>query len=115
MSADAKRKILARRAQFVAAALAGLSADGCHKEHAEKPDAGVQQPPMPCLSVPMPTETTPPVQTAQLPPIPLDAGPPPRPCLAPVLDTATPHPCLKPPPPRTRPRPGDDKEDEVGF
>ena len=49
---DAKKKILARRAQFVAAALAGLGADACHKETATKPDATVQEAPVPCLSVP---------------------------------------------------------------
>lgn len=48
---EAKKRILARRAQFVAAALAGLSVEACHKEHADKPDAStIEPPPHPCLS-----------------------------------------------------------------
>ena len=75
---EARKKILARRAHFVAAAIAGLSVS-CGKDDARSqpclsvrpmtPDAevGPPPPPQPCLSVMM-TE---------------DAGPPPMPCLGP--------------------------------
>jgi hypothetical protein len=76
---EARKKVLARRATFVAAALAGVST-ACGKEPA--------QPPQPCLSVA---------------PI-LDVGP--QPCLSPVppsqpdeTDAGTPQPCLKVAPP----------------
>lgn len=62
MSDDAKKLILARRARFVAAALAGMSI-ACGKEKSN--------PPEPCLSVP--------IQRA-------DAEAPPGPCLAAPLD-----------------------------
>ena len=77
---DAKRKILARRAQFVAAALAGLAGQACGKT--DKPEGLVQPaetvpdaaplsaPPMPCLTV-----------TAPHPPAP---APPPRPSAHPA-------------------------------
>ena len=73
----AKRAILARRAKFVAVALAGIA---CGKEHAEP-----QPEPRVCLSAAVPE----------------DAGPPPQPCLSVPIPTATtkpdaaPHPCLK--------------------
>lgn len=67
---DSQKAILARRARFVAAALAGLASDACGKSEAEKPPptvdtAGPPAPPVPCLSV--------------APPQP---EPPPRPCLS---------------------------------
>lgn len=92
MSDDAKRAILARRARFVAAALAGVSI-ACGKE-AAKPEPCLEPmidrdaEPMPCLSPPpMPVEEE-------------DAGAP-RPCLeiAPPpksAQTASPRPCLTP-------------------
>ena len=62
---EAKKKILARRAQFLAAAIAGLGADACGKDHAIPPDAAIAEPvtaPTPCLSVPMrPMENVEPV------------------------------------------------------
>ncbi|MFO0735952.1 MAG: hypothetical protein U0270_08730 [Labilithrix sp.] len=62
---EAKKKILARRAQFLAAAIAGLGADACGKDHAIPPDAAVAEPvtaPTPCLSVPVrPMENVEPV------------------------------------------------------
>lgn len=93
---DAKKKILARRAQFIAAAIAGLGVDACHKEHAEKPEAGdTAQTPQPCLSVyyppPEPPEAGGPAIEANATP---DAGigPPPAP-----------HPCLRmAAPPKTK-------------
>jgi hypothetical protein len=60
---DAKKLILARRATFVAAALAGVSV-ACGKEPSP--------PPQPCLSVPMePRDAEP--------------EPPPQPCLTPMM------------------------------
>jgi hypothetical protein len=123
---DDKKLILARRAKFVAAALAGVSV-ACGKEPTQPPqpclsqpmvhrDAEPEPPPQPCLS-PMPND-----DDASAAPI--DAGPPsdggtttrslqgdagppkPTPCLAPPLPTNTgktkppPRPCLsivKPP------------------
>ena len=79
MADDAKKKILARRAQFVAAALAGLSAEACHKEAATKPDAAVERAPEPCLAVPFDYYQ------------PADAAKPPEP---------QPQPCLKIAPPK---------------
>jgi len=81
---DEKKKsardiVLARRAKFVAAAVAGIGI-ACGKES--------QPNPQPCLSVAYPMD---------------DAGPPPQPCLSPVVahepdaDVA-PMPCLSPPP-----------------
>lgn len=114
MSDDAKRVVLARRARFVAAALAGVAAVSCDKAKSE-----------PCLSVA--TVTTPPEVCLKMAVPPLDAGertaidagadaadgasdagkeggkkavgppaPPPTPCLSQVV----PQPCLKPPPPQ---------------
>jgi hypothetical protein len=111
---DDKKLILARRAKFVAAALAGVSV-ACGKEPTP--------PPQPCLTVPMDTR---------------DGGsePPPQPCLSPLAidhdaeptpiedagakdagqatrsqqpDASTPPPrptpCLVPPLPTDKPRP----------
>ncbi len=78
---ESKRIILARRAKFVAAALAGLNAAMCGGETSE---------PQPCLSI------------AQ------EDGGSPQPCLSPAFDAsrpdaadadAEPQPCLSPPPP----------------
>jgi hypothetical protein len=118
---DDKKLVLARRAKFVAAALAGVSV-ACGKEPAP--------PPQPCLSVPMDNRDAgapePPPQPCLTPMMmPEDAGPPaaatdasagdastsgakdagtappkPTPCLAPPLPTNTaptkPMPCLTP-------------------
>jgi hypothetical protein len=79
VSDDARRQILARRARFVAAALAGLGALGCTRDPAP--------PPEPCLSQPMQPEP--------------DAGPtpPPEVCLSiqPAETDPAPQPCLSPP------------------
>ncbi len=122
---EAKRTVLARRARFVAAAMAGLATASC--------DAC--NPPQPCLSQAMNVDSgLPPGPCLSVAYIPNDAGeqlaiddagdagnasdagdagaagkdagkkvvvgppaPPPMPCLSP---TAPPQPCLKPPPPR---------------
>lgn len=107
-SDEARRKILARRATFVAAALAGMST-ACGKEPTKNPEpclsVPIQHPPEPCLS-----------PVAQPPP---DAGPdagekvedagafqvPPLPCLSVIAapeDAGTPKPCLKIAPPATQ-------------
>ena len=87
---EAKRIILARRARFVAAALAGLNAAMCGGKTDGGSDAGTN--PQPCLR----------------PPGVEDGGP--RPCLTPPLPDAardaaadadgdaSPLPCLAPPP-----------------
>jgi len=83
---EAKRIILARRARFVAAALAGLNAAMCGGETDGGSDGGTN--PRPCLS----------------PPSVQDGGP--KPCLSPPLPDAAadadgdaePQPCLAPPP-----------------
>lgn len=107
MSDEARKKILARRAAFVAAALATVACgkeitpqpclsppplppregDAGQVEETLDPDAGPVVPPQPCLSVRMPD--------------PPDAGP--QPCLkirAPVPDAGPilppPQPCLSP-------------------
>jgi hypothetical protein len=111
---DSKKLILARRARFVAAALAGVSV-ACGKEPTS--------PPEPCLSVPIQprdAEPEPPPQPC-LTPMLADAGAPadtdagattttesqaqkrdasaPRPCLSDPLESTTskPRPCLIPP------------------
>ena len=101
---DAKRLILARRARFVAAALAtvtttsigtaSLEACGGGTEEIGEPDTGA---PRPCLDVEGPRDGGP--QPCLSPPAPRDAGP--RPCLEPPVkeDSGTPQPCLSPPAP----------------
>lgn len=101
MSDDTKKLIMARRARFVAAALAGLAADGCGKTTASA-DAGQEvdanaSPPTPCLAVPF--DFQPPDAGADSA---ADAAPPPAP--QPCLSVA-PQPCLSKPPPRPPPRP----------
>lgn len=107
MSEDAKKTILARRAKFVAAAMASVglaSAEACHPKDADSPneinvdDAG-QPPPNVCLSVSLQRDED-------------ASAPPPQPCLSPVVPQppdddagafAQPPPqvCLSPmPPPR---------------
>ncbi|MBL8717898.1 MAG: hypothetical protein JNL79_18105 [Myxococcales bacterium] len=109
-----RERILARRAQFVAAALAATTL-GCERKEGpdivapaegekSKKDAG-QRPvaPHPCLDV-EPVDggiTASPCLTISAP---HDAGPPPVPCLtpkiAPALDAGSaPAPCLDVPPP----------------
>lgn len=84
MPDDARRRILERRAAFVAAALASLGAGCDHPQptavrdpaqHPLEADGGAAStedaaPPMPCLEVSEPPDA--------------DAGPPPMPCLSPV-------------------------------
>lgn len=68
MSDEARKKILARRATFVAAALAGV-AGACGKEPV----------PQPCLKVAyIPPEGAAPSAVVE------DASPPPQPCLSPM-------------------------------
>ena len=104
---EARKRILARRASFVAAALAGVST-ACGKEPAQPPqpclspvlvveDAG----PEPCLS-PMPPEQLPsdagaPVDAGSVMPDAVGAGAPP--------DAAAPVPCLRVAAPPGGPRP----------
>lgn len=83
MSNDAKKLILARRARFIAAALAGLSTNACGKTEA-KLDGGTEMAPQPCLEPPpAPCLTVMPPQ-----PDPPDAAdvsePSPQPCLSTV-------------------------------
>ena len=84
---EAKKLILARRARFVAAAVA-MNAVMCGGET----DEGTQGDPRPCLS-----------NTA------MDGGAPPEPCLSPSRDpdAGTPQPCLDVVPPDA----GDDGRD----
>lgn len=125
MDDDAKRRILARRAQFVAAAVVGLVA--CEA-------SAPSQPPVVCLSIsvpppedggpqptivdagvaaepdasaatapdadapPQPCLSPPAPCLSVLPPQPLDAGPPPRVCLSKM--PSPPPPTVPPPPPR---------------
>lgn len=56
MSDDAKRAVLARRARFVAAAMAGIataSCDACSRPCLSPRPTSVDASPGPCLSVPM--------------------------------------------------------------
>ena len=58
MGDDAKKAILARRARFIAAAVASLAVEGCGKTDAPR-DAGVEMAPRPCLeAMPVPCLTT---------------------------------------------------------
>lgn len=68
---DTRRAILARRAQFVAAAIAGLVASGCERK---KDDVS----PATCLSVVAPRDGG----SAETPPA--DAEPRPQVCLSPM-------------------------------
>ena len=80
---DSKRRILARRAQFVAAAVASLgAASACDR-------CGDSPPPLSCLSV----SVVVPDAGATI----TDDAAAPRPCLEimdPPLDAGRPHPCL---------------------
>lgn len=102
---DAKKLIMARRARFVAAALAGLAADGCGKTTAPA-DAGSGSDPSltapgPCLSVPFQGFDKPDAgSTDGAPPEDAAAPPTPQPCLS-----VAPQPCLSKPPPHPPPRP----------
>lgn len=105
---DARRLILARRARFIAAALAsvavtGAGAEACGGSTEPEPttqDAG----PRPCLDPPNTSSSsssssgTP--QPCLAPPLPEDAGP--KPCLDVAYD-AGPQPCLSPPAPDSGP------------
>lgn len=97
MSDESRKKILARRASFVAAALASVA---CGKDAAERPEPCLSvpyhhdpdaEPPRPCLSVAIPDPSAP-VPDA-------GAGGPDASAKA-VMDGGvrppTPHPCLKP-------------------
>lgn len=120
---DDKKVILARRAKFVAAALAGVAV-ACGKEPTQPPqpclsvpieprDSGPEPPPQPCLSpMAVDPDAEPPPVDAGAAPTATDAGattrskqpdastPPPRPtpCLVPPAPTNTgtnkPQPCL---------------------
>lgn len=118
---EAKRKILARRAAFVAAALAGVSA-ACGKEPQRAPQPPPSVPlaspegvPQPCLSPPLPPDAG-----AEGAPTPddassaergaTDAGASPATTSSvfakPPFDAAAPRPCLSPVSPhRPLPRP----------
>jgi hypothetical protein len=95
---DAKKKILARRARFIAAAVAGISIS-CGKDRPEPclsvthvPDPDAASTPQPCLEVtasddggaPQPCLSPPPQPCLSVYNPPPDAGPPPRPCLKPM-------------------------------
>ncbi len=113
MSDDETRKlILARRAKFVAAAIASVGI-ACGKTGAD-PQPCLSPPPMeqdattpqPCLSVMIPVEpvdAAPPIQTDS------DAGAQPQPCLSPMPNPPqdagkpVPQPCLKVKPPTPQP------------
>jgi hypothetical protein len=106
---DAKKIILARRARFVAAAVASVGI-ACGKT-----ESG---PPMPCLSIAVPNDAEPPPQPCLSVPLPPDAGPPPMPCLSPMpadasafdppadagADATIPVPCLSIRPPTKDPK-----------
>ncbi len=81
MDDEAKKLILARRARFIVAALAGMSATACGGETTLPPgghdagsanDASADTSPMPCLGAPAPDAS---------PDADIDAGP--QPCLVP--------------------------------
>jgi hypothetical protein len=108
MSDDAKKLILARRARFVAATLAGVGI-ACGKEPAPAPEVCLSVPmtrdaqPMPCLeplAVPIDAGAEQDAGTSHE----ADAGGKPMPCLAPPPATVTapptttvpPRPCLTP-------------------
>lgn len=90
---DARKRILERRARFVAAAVASLAVGGCER-------------PQPCLSaVPLETRDSGTADTsaagsATVQQEEADTGAP-MPCLSPppMMTTATPAPCLSPMPP----------------
>jgi hypothetical protein len=89
VSDDAKKAILARRAKFVAAAMASLAATSCGKERAA-PSGDPSADPRACLKV------------HRIEPAPDAAQPSPRPCLEMAMpdppDAATPpSPCLRVP------------------
>lgn len=96
MTDDARSKILARRAKFVATAMVGLAASGCGKQTAARPDASSELSEAPDASGgSAPPDTTGGDNTA--PPAPCltttaPSPPPPRPCLK-----VAPRPCLEPP------------------
>lgn len=105
---DAKRRILARRAKFVAAAVAGLGAvsacDHCGSPRpCLEPPLASTTPPGPCLSV-----STVPTGVDAGAVIDPDAAPRPHPCLSiirPTDDSGMPTPCLNlaPPLPSSKP------------
>jgi hypothetical protein len=82
VSDDARDKILARRARFVAAAIAGIGALACTPEP--------ETPPQACLSQPMPQteadggEPEPQVCLSVAPDPEPEDQPPPQPCLSPM-------------------------------
>ena len=86
MSDDAKNAILARRAKFVAAALAGITM-ACGKENA----------PHPCLDVPPPEDAA----TIQPMTCLTTTAPPPS---APPPDAGVARPCLEVMPPKAKPK-----------
>ncbi len=105
---ESKRLILARRARFVAAALAsaGISAASCNKNAPESN-------PQPCLSVPVQrVDAAPPpsdVPPSDVPPAEPPPSAPPSQEVTPPVEP--PHVCLSPmPPPPPRPDAGTSKK-----
>lgn len=106
MSDEARKAILARRASFIAAAMASLAAEGCGKT--ETHDAGAEIAPQPCLMPPMSDPLVrPDAGDAPLTPPPvMDLAPPPSATAsapaaashAPHVKPPAPHPCLRAPP-----------------
>jgi hypothetical protein len=104
-SSDSRRRILERRAAFVAAAIASMGAAGCQPqvclspvadEKTSKPAAPDAAPPPAVEAGPEPCLSEAPMPCLSPPPVIVDAGPPPKP----MPDAgAKPHPCLKMPPP----------------
>lgn len=92
MSDDARQKILARRARFVAATVAGLGALAC--------TPNPETPPQPCLSQPMPQNESDAGVADFEDPEPTPEGDP-QVCLSvlPDQDEPPPQPCLSPLPP----------------
>lgn len=114
-AAEDRRAILARRAVFMASALAGLAlGEGCSRPAPQPCLSAIpnrpETPPEPCLSIPVPRpdagqplEIVAPADAgAPLPPV----DPPPVPCLSVAVPDPTnppwprPQPCLSPPPVR---------------
>jgi hypothetical protein len=102
MTDDPRRVILARRARFLTAAVAGMAVSACGGETSgPEPclspvyDAGsdADAQPEPCLGMPQPDAEPEPCLSAPAP----DAQP--EPCLGAPMPDAEPEPCLDMPPP----------------
>lgn len=84
MSDETKKLVLARRARFIAAAIAGMTIS-CGKETAPRPcldvadeDASVPPTPQPCLTATVPRKEAAPPEPCLSVAIPHDAGTPPK-------------------------------------